>query len=99
MDSPSHHLERLASAAFDETRAQAAAALSRFPEHAPELVPPLVKALGDQEPVVLVVAANTLGSFGPAATGAIPSLERILNHDNELVRAAAREALERIRGT
>ncbi len=98
-DTVTHYLQRLASAAFDEARAQAAAALSRFPDQAPELIPPLVKALGDQGPVVLVEAARTLGNFAGAARGAIPALERLLDHDNQLVRASAEQALQRIRGT
>ena len=57
-DTATHHLQRLAGAAFDEARAQAAAALSRFPDRAPELIEPLVKALGDQGPVVLVAAGG-----------------------------------------
>ena len=98
-DSAAHHLQRLTAAAFDETRAQAAAALSRFPDQAHELIEPLVKALGDQGPVVLVQAARTLGNFTGAARGAIPALEKLLDHDNQLVRAAGEQALQRIRGT
>lgn len=98
-DSATHYLQRLAAAAFDEARAQAAAALSRYPDQAPELIAPLVKALGDQGPVVLVAAARTLGEFEGAATGAIPALERLLDHDNQLVRTAGEQALQKIRGT
>lgn len=92
-----HHIERLRAAAFDEVRAQAAQALSHHPDHVLELLPHLVKALGDPGPVVIVAAAGTLASFGAAAAPAIPHLARQARHDNPVVREHIAAALERIR--
>ena len=97
-ESATHHLERLAGAAFDETRAQAAQALSHFPDQARELLPPLVKALGDQGAVVVAESARTLGTFGARAAPAIPHLEQQLAHPDPVVRATVQQALEKIRG-
>ena len=98
-ESLAFHLERLAGAAFDESRAQAAASLARYPDQARILLPPVVKALGDQGAVVVAESARTLGSLGADASPAIEHLERQLTHPDEVVRAAIQEALERIRGS
>lgn len=97
-ESLAHHLERLADAAFDESRAQAARALSRFPNRARELLPHLVKALGDQGAVVVAESARTLGTFGPGAAPAIGHLEQQLTHPDQLVRAKVQRALQQIQG-
>ena len=43
-------------------------------------------------------AAQTLGRIGPAAREAVPALEKLLGDKERYVRAAAAEALKRIRG-
>ncbi len=94
-----HHLERLASAAFDEARAQAAAALGQYPDRSLELLPHLVKALGDPGPVVVAAAAQTLGAFGADAAAAIPHLERQRAHDDRVVRNQVEESLAKIQAS
>ncbi len=57
---------------------------------------PLLKDLGHKEPQVRCKAALTLGSIGPAAQSAVPSLTRVLTDENVQVRLGAAMAIARI---
>lgn len=56
-------------------------------------VPQLVEAMTHPDPRVRRAAAKTLGSFGPAASAAIPTLRRALGDDDQEVRVNAGDAL------
>jgi len=59
-------------------------------------VPPLSKALNDQDPLVQFVAIRALGAIGPDAKSAIPALIEVLRDDDSPeVRKMAADALGR----
>ncbi|MBS7250416.1 MAG: HEAT repeat domain-containing protein, partial [Candidatus Freyarchaeota archaeon] len=60
----------------------------------PMVVPLLIKALGDTEPMVRVEAAQALGERGDQR--AIAPLIKALEDDNSKVRAAAAKALGKL---
>lgn len=59
-------------------------------------VPPLRKALKDDEPRVQAAAAHSLGQLGEDAQRAVPDLQEALSDENWLVRSAAVYALGRM---
>jgi HEAT repeat protein len=62
-----------------------------------EVLPSLIKALGDEEEsYVREVAARLLGEIGPDAESAVPALEKATKDESDEVREAATEALKRI---
>jgi HEAT repeat protein len=63
-----------------------------------EAIGPLAEALSDSSSHVRLNAAYALESLGPEATAAVLALQVALGHDDEALRAAARDALEAIRG-
>jgi HEAT repeat protein len=63
---------------------------------APEAIPHLTRALGDEAGRVRRDAVRSLGLFGPAAKSALPEAEKLLKDSEPLVREAARAALRRI---
>ncbi|MEX0700946.1 MAG: HEAT repeat domain-containing protein [Planctomycetales bacterium] len=76
----------------------AAIALGNFEEQAAEAVPALGQALSADDAELRKWAASTLGRIGPPAQAAAPALEKLAANDEDAeVRAAAREALERLR--
>ena len=62
-----------------------------------EVVERVAAALAHQEEVVRLNAASTLGTFGPEAERAIPSLLRAFKHDSQQTRIYAARAIGRIR--
>ena len=63
----------------------------------PQAVEPLVNVLRKDEADCRRMAAYALGCIGPAARDAAPALEEALKAQDENIRAAAAEALEKIR--
>jgi HEAT repeat protein len=59
-------------------------------------VPMLIEALGDERAHVRVEAAYSLGELGSAAKAAVEALEKAMDDDNQAVRMAVAEALEKI---
>lgn len=59
-------------------------------------VPRQIRALDDVSPVVRWSAARRLGSFGPAATSALPALQKALQDPNPDVRIEAAQAIQKI---
>jgi len=64
----------------------------------PPAVPALVELLAHDDPYVRRRAANALGSMGPQAKDAVPSLAKAAEDADQDVSNAARRALERIEG-
>jgi HEAT repeat protein len=77
----------------------AATALGRIGPGAKEAVPALADLLKDREngPARLV-AAQALGKIGPGAKEAVPMLAQAADDPNPAVAAAARQALEAVKG-
>jgi HEAT repeat protein len=61
-------------------------------------VPDLVKALGDSDADVRVLAAYVLGQIGPDAKEALPALTRALKDRNAKVRAVVQKVIAKIKG-
>jgi tetratricopeptide (TPR) repeat protein len=57
-------------------------------------VPDLIKALGDEEPLIRKRAAMALERLGKAARDAVPALQKALKDDDAAVRTAAESALK-----
>jgi HEAT repeat protein len=68
-------------------------------EDARSAVPALAQALNDPDDRVRQAAAETLGSFGPAAQSAEPALRRALDDKENTVRKAASSALLNLRNS
>jgi hypothetical protein len=64
----------------------------------PPAVPALIVALGDMSGTVSTEAARALGNIGPEAHQAVPALEKLAKTADGQLRAAAAEALRKIRG-
>jgi HEAT repeat protein len=81
-------------------REAAATALRDQGVQAGRQVPQLISALKDEDEVVRWRAAEALGRMGPMAIGALEALGRNAEDPSEVevVRAASRRAIERIRG-
>jgi HEAT repeat protein len=78
-------------------RVSAAAALMKIGPR--PVVPSMIEALRRKEAPIRANAAVVLGAFGPAATPAVPALNRALTDANPRVRELAGEALGRITST
>jgi HEAT repeat protein len=63
------------------------------PEAAQQAVPSLILVLGTADPRVVKSACEVIAEIGPPAAEAIPTLRRLLGHDDAEVRAAASEAI------
>lgn len=61
-----------------------------------DMVPALMKALGDPSATIRCLAARNLGIIGPSAKSAVPVLEKMAGDKNEKVVKAASDALLRI---
>lgn len=72
------------------------AALSVADVGGPEAVTLLIGALDDEAGNVRRAAAVALAGQGAMAVEAVPALERALGDEEEMVRDAARDAIERI---
>jgi HEAT repeat protein len=77
-------------------RVHAARALGTIGPQAKSRVPDLMASLDDNDPLVVVWSAWSLGFMGNAAAKAIPKLESLKQHRDEGVQRAAAEALDRI---
>jgi HEAT repeat protein len=78
-------------------RARAAVNLSHIPaDQAKEAVPALIEALEDPSPEVRRYAALSLGSYGSAASAAVPALQKATGDSDEGARQLAAKALKRI---
>ncbi len=67
-------------------RANAAAALVRFPEHQPRVMSTLTDLLADTNPQLRRMSATNLSAFGPEASSALPQLTAVLtDNDAEVV--------------
>ncbi len=73
-------------------RVQAARSLGRL--RLPEAVPALLKALGDEEPLVVVTAASALGAIGSAE--AIEPLRKLAASKDPAVKSQAEAAIKQI---
>jgi HEAT repeat protein len=67
-------------------------------EHVTLAVPVLIDSLAARQEFMRVDAAYTLGEIGKAAASALPALEMALRDRSSAVRAAAAEALKKIKG-
>jgi HEAT repeat protein len=79
-----------------EGRIAAVKALTALgPSIAQDAVPQFIAVLGqrDAEPKVLVAVAGALAQIGPPARAAVPSLRRLVGHEESEVRTAASEAI------
>ena len=77
-----------------EARMAAMEALQQIgPEAGRVAVSKLIEALRNTDPRVRRAAAKTLGSFGPVAFAAIPSLRRALGDEDQEVRVNASDAM------
>lgn len=63
-----------------------------------KIIAALIRALEDSSVEVRLCAAVALGHIGPTAPDAVPSLKKLLHDNDENVRQAAAEALNKIRG-
>jgi HEAT repeat protein len=79
-------------------RVEAAYALASSGSPA-RVVPGLVVALDDVDPLVRAAAATVLGRLGPAASGATDALERAATDTDREVRAVATQSLRAVRRT
>jgi HEAT repeat protein len=79
-----------------EIRRNAAHALGTVGSQAFSTVPYLKDALNDKHADVVITSCWALGKIGPKAEKAIPALEQLTQHSDELVRQAAREAIDAI---
>jgi HEAT repeat protein len=79
-------------------RAQAAYALASTGSPA-RVIPRLVVALDDVDPLVRAAAATVLGRLGPEAIGATRALERAAADSDREVRAVATQSLRAVRRT
>ena len=68
------------------------------PDNAKMAVPEMTAALKNPLPFIRAEAAMTLGDLGKAAAGALPALEAAQQDENPAVRAAATEAVKKIKG-
>ncbi len=66
-------------------------------EQGPPDVHILVAALGDSDVVVAREAITALGMIGPAAKDAIPTLERLAEHEDRQIAERAKAALRQVR--
>jgi HEAT repeat protein len=74
----------------------ATAALGDIGPEAKAAIPALIKALGDQDVHVRILAANTLGDIGSEANEAVPALIKAPGDPEVLVRRHTAGALSRI---
>jgi HEAT repeat protein len=80
-----------------KVRVRAADVLARLEPSGKAIVEPLTGALGDVRPSVRQMAAQSLGTIGPAARSALPVLIDRLNTDtDDDVRSVAAEALGKV---
>ena len=81
-----------------EERRRAAMALGRRGADAKHAVPTLIRALQDEEPLVIREVITALSMIGPAAKDAIPALEKLIDHQDKQIAERAKAALRQIRG-
>ena len=76
-----------------KVRAGAAHSLGRIGNHAAPVVPGLVKALNDSEPLVALAAATAPKEFGRSAKDAVPALRAIVERRDKTLELSAVAAL------
>lgn len=79
----------------DTVRNSAISSLGRLGMEAEQVVPALVKALGEGPPT-RNYAATALGNFGPGAKAALPELHKALEDKDSHMRVAAAEAIWKV---
>jgi HEAT repeat protein len=84
---------------LQEIRYQAACALRELGTNARPAIPALITACDDSEDKVRVCCMKTLGRIGPAASNAIPALQKSLQQQSLLIRSVAQEAISQINDT
>lgn len=80
-------------------RVAATVALAQNPGYAQRSLPDLMNTLDDPSPRVAAEAITALGTMGPAATDAIPTLEKLTEHVDPQIAERAKVALRQIRGS
>ncbi|HWW01085.1 MAG TPA: HEAT repeat domain-containing protein [Candidatus Acidoferrum sp.] len=75
---------------------EVALALGQFTWESKTVVPPLVRCLGNGDPLLRIYATETLGRFGTNAAAAKPELVGALSSNDRLLRETATNALMKI---
>lgn len=73
-------------------------ALAALREMSVRDLPRLVTALQNKDSSVRIFACNSLAKMGPDAKDALPALEKVAAAESEIVRVAAKKAIEKITG-
>lgn len=77
-----------------EARLMAANALLAIgPDNLVPAIPALIQVLGDPDPRIVKSACLVIAEIGPPARAALPTLRRLIGHDDADVRAAASDAI------
>jgi HEAT repeat protein len=79
-----------------ESRVHAARAFATIGPEAKSRIEDLVDALSDKDPTMLYWTCAALAQMGELAQKAVPQLQKLLNHPDASVRAAAKDALDAI---
>ncbi len=82
-----------------EERIHAALDLGQLQDLAEKIVPHLLEELTDEDVRVAREAITALGMIGPAAKEAIPTLEKLTEHDDRQIAERAKAALRQVRDT
>jgi HEAT repeat protein len=77
-------------------RCMAAKSLARYRAGAQQAVPTLAQILGSERPALRGHAAVILGEFGPAASSAVPALQKARHDVDKFVHDAAEKALQAV---
>lgn len=78
------------------TRFHAVQALATFGPKSKSQVPGLIEALSDKDSAVVAAAALALAEMGNAAAPAMPQLQALTKHKDEMVRSSAEKAYTRL---
>ena len=81
----------------ERARIRAAIFLGQQQELAPDIVPHLVEELSNDNTRVVQEAITALGMLGPAARDALPTLEKLTEHEDRQIAERAKAALRQIR--
>ncbi len=79
-------------------RSKSALSAGYFGSAGESSVPFLLTALSDVDEIVVHEAITALGMIGPAAKDAIPTLEKLTEHDDPQIAERAKAALRQVRG-
>ncbi len=78
-------------------RAQSALAAASFSGQSEACIRYVIEAVSDSNPAVVREAITALGMIGPAAKDAIPTLEKLTEHEDKQIAERAKAALRQIR--